>query len=172
MRGKVARGGSRYREMRITPAYAGKSYEKSFQARPRQDHPRICGEKLFATIDCPPYLGSPPHMRGKASGFFAAVCVLGITPAYAGKSIVFRFLCHLTRDHPRICGEKRSIVIFTMISLGSPPHMRGKGEDFPQVLEDCGITPAYAGKRGGGHSQSGSEGDHPRICGEKTKKIP
>ena len=48
-----------------------------------------------------------------------------------------------------------------------------RGKDFEDENRQCdfGITPAYAGKR----KQVGLElyftRDHPRLCGEKTKKI-
>ena len=50
--------------------------------------------------------------------------------------------------------------------------MRGKvavsGVDF----YDAGITPAYAGKSLRLPSTRSAGRDHPRLCGEKTKKIP
>ena len=71
---------------RITPAYAGKS----------------CA--LFAsTID---WLGSPPPMRGKGSGW--------------------RWVITISQDHPRLCGEKRFGNTGNSERLGSPPPMRGK----------------------------------------------
>ena len=45
-------------------------------------------------------------MRGKVPAIQAGFGWLGITPAYAGKSI---FACDTgaaIRDHPRLCGEK------------------------------------------------------------------
>ena len=50
--------------------------------------------------------------------------------------------------------------------------MRGKAgnvlrEDLPH-----GITPAYAGKRLSRSAGGILPQDHPRLCGEKTKKIP
>ena len=86
MRGKGAVRLVLSREVRITPAYAGKRHERSLCRTNRRDHPRVCGEKPdFSGL--PPFLqGSPPRMRGKA--FRPAVIArwYGITPAYAGKS--------------------------------------------------------------------------------------
>ena len=78
----------------------------------------------------------------------------------------------LCRDHPRVCGEKLTPWQSRLRSMGSPPRVRGKD---PRV---CGeklslwITPACAGKSGHGGVQDGVTVDHPRVCGEKTKKIP
>ena len=55
---------------------------------------------------------------------------------------------------------------------GSPPRMRGK--DFGDLAESSfvRITPAHAGKRAFRVIASKQSRDHPRACGEKTKKIP
>ncbi len=50
--------------------------------------------------------------------------------------------------------------------------MRGKGDDEREYEPLTRITPAYAGKREVfGYQEAWAE-DHPRVCGEKTKKIP
>ena len=52
-----------------------------------------------------------------------------------------------TRDHPRLCGEKRSTGKQSRCTGGSPPPMRGKV--FPQNRINIIVE------------------DHPRLCGEK-----
>ena len=52
--------------------------------------------------------GSPPRMRGKGRGGRAGQPEPGITPACAGKRRCPRFRPGKTRDHPRVCGEKRT----------------------------------------------------------------
>ena len=49
----------------ITPACAGKRYERSQNAFLARDHPRVCGEKFFGAFDFPLVKGSPPRVRGK-----------------------------------------------------------------------------------------------------------
>ena len=49
----------------ITPAYAGKRPQAVPGVVPVQDHPRICGEKSFHSVEESAFPGSPPHMRGK-----------------------------------------------------------------------------------------------------------
>ncbi len=75
-------------------------------------------------------------------------------------------------DHPRICGEKESKLQEIEDISGSPPHMRGKVATGRQTVCRCGITPAYAGKRGLRKRGSRNPADHPRICGEKWDKLP
>ena len=86
-------------------------------------------------------------MRGKGVHAEPSAAVIGITPAYAGKSSCggqTRFPC---RDHPRLCGEKLKRQIESKQLKGSPPPMRGKGRGRFKVGGGMRITPAYAGKR-------------------------
>ena len=50
--------------------------------------------------------------------------------------------------------------------------MRGKEEETPTPTHREGITPAYAGKRHPAEQDDDAHLDHPRVCGEKTKKVP
>ena len=45
MRGKEHYAGLDYNPIRITPAYAGKSFRFFILEGLKEDHPRICGEK-------------------------------------------------------------------------------------------------------------------------------
>ena len=85
-------------------------------------------------------------MRGKADDFRVVARGHGITPACAGKSEVFRLLPDEGRDHPRMCGEKRTTAERIQGEPGSPPHVRGKVERIIGMDGKLGITPACAGK--------------------------
>ena len=85
-------------------------------------------------------------MRGKVREFLFFRLILGITPAYAGKSLKITRSSVLREDHPRLCGEKFSRRFHHIKQLGSPPPMRGKAEFLKNGRETLGITPAYAGK--------------------------
>ncbi len=45
-------------------------------------------------------------MRGKVPLVTSIAIVIGITPAYAGKSFVNSICKEHDKDHPRLCGEK------------------------------------------------------------------
>ena len=92
-------------------------------------------------------LGSPPPMRGKVYKCFIIWFSVRITPAYAGKSGLQDVLPVPAEDHPRLCGEKKTII-------------RAKGVCIR-------ITPAYAGKSRSAEKHCRSQEDHPRLCGEK-----
>ena len=107
-------------------------------------------------------------MRGKVYLRYVELLPLGITPAYAGKSLHpsemrlssgritpayagKRLACkprqrHM-EDHPRLCGEKNEV--------------------FRNFITNVRITPAYAGKSVKICSRRPALRDHPRLCGEK-----
>ena len=91
----------------ITPAYAGKSTASDALPVFPWDHPRLCGEKEKIAKTSRIDLGSPPPMRGKAQWLKDKVSGFGITPAYAGKRNENEKLQSVSKDHPRLCGEKR-----------------------------------------------------------------
>ncbi len=168
MRGKAERLELFGQEIRITPAYAGKSQGECSHAPAQTDHPRICGEKCLNFWPVPQAVGSPPHMRGKACVRSYQKGIRRITPAYAGKSLEHAAFTLDTKDHPRICGEKIKFQRPNSNLQGSPPHMRGKA---PAAILDImheGITPAYAGKSNVSAYFIRMHRDHPRICGEKV----
>ena len=111
-----------------------------------RDHPRLCGEKVRLHIAIAEDSGSPPPMRGKGKMAVQVNRDNRITPAYAGKSFLVRPRSSRSRDHPRLCGEKRAGSFFLHWLAGSPPPMRGK-DLIPGKRSLCQrITPAYAGK--------------------------
>ena len=127
MRGKACLKRPSGPGLRITPAYAGKSAGMACNGQIRQDHPRVCGEKVDGGRNRSRQMGSPPRMRGKERLAKNQRSVHGITPAYAGKRKVCDGSRHETRDHPRVCGEKIISMLKASFGAGSPPRMRGKG---------------------------------------------
>ena len=85
-------------------------------------------------------------MRGKVIATLARSSLLGITPAYAGKSPHVRDWRTTKKDHPRLCGEKALKKRLQYKHQGSPPPMRGKVCSSNDDVQASRITPAYAGK--------------------------
>ncbi len=110
----------------------------------------MCGEKkpILQASFVPQ--GSPPRVRGKAAKGIQVRPGGGITPACAGKRLIP--LCR--PDFQR----------------GSPPRVRGKGIKTWVSAEPIRITPACAGKRQCFSCCFIKLGDHPRVCGEKSKR--
>ncbi len=71
-----------------------------------------------------------------------------------------------------MCGEKYKIKKRYPLEMGSPPHVRGKEYLGGGRYHVNRITPACAGKRCASAHALALAWDHPRMCGEKTKKIP
>ena len=110
-------------------------------------------------------------MRGKVSTRFCAISCHGITPACAGKRCLHRFCKGISKDHPRVCGEKSRCWLDLEPPTGSPPRMRGKGLGASKGCDGVGITPACAGKSASHGCGSRGWRDHPRVCGEKVSAI-
>ena len=70
----------------ITPAWAGKRQLWRLSMSRHWDHPRVGGEKKKHTKAADVCPGSPPRGRGKDAGIPILAPVIGITPAWAGKS--------------------------------------------------------------------------------------
>ena len=87
-RGKAGAVFSCAKRSGITPAYAGKRYTSPLFIYSVWDHPRIRGEKSSPTERGWLIPGSPPHTRGKGGHEKRRQESTGITPAYAGKSIL------------------------------------------------------------------------------------
>ena len=156
----------------ITPAWAGKSAGNLQICCRIRDHPRMGGEKFLFHCVFLSVLGSPPHGRGKVSVSCVYVTTIGITPAWAGKSSLPLTRESSYRDHPRMGGEKLAVEDTNHNYQGSPPHGRGKGIFYVLVSEELRITPAWAGKSSHETLEVVPKEDHPRMGGEKTKKIP
>ena len=69
-------------------------------------------------------------------------------------------------------GEKHNHSYQQGLEKGSPPRGRGKVVLHCGIVFDVGITPAWAGKSTALWYAVLLIRDHPRVGGEKTKKIP
>ena len=105
-------------------------------------------------------------MRGKLSLDLSPSALFGITPAYAGKTLYSIARLSRVQDHPRVCGENRSLKTSLFKNIGSPPRMRGKLGEWEQRKPIYRITPAYAGKTVSQGFLYSHCPDHPRVCGE------
>ena len=71
----------------------------------------------------------------------------GITPAWAGKRRRRRSILSVSRDHPRVGGEKAKLAGLEAGHEGSPPRGQGKVQRDHHAQPGLGIIPAWAGKR-------------------------
>ena len=111
--------------------------------------------------------GSPPHGRGKDRTEKHKQRRRRITPAWAGKSSALLYDIAAFWDHPRMGGEKHTLLLRLQQVIGSPPHGRGKATINQLRQAFAGITPAWAGKSNAAVLDTSSTEDHPRMGGEK-----
>ena len=86
MRERQLHGSRDSENVRITPAYAGKTIIAPLAYIEVRDHPRLCGKDHRPASKLYSVEGSPPLMRERLSQAFTNFKYLGITPAYAGKT--------------------------------------------------------------------------------------
>ena len=151
----------------ITPAWAGKSPRLPDSKPAGKDHPRVGGEKIKAAARVGRCAGSPPRGRGKVRFVLLLAVLVGITPAWAGKSPCSSKLVNAFEDHPRVGGEKMILPMTESRLWGSPPRGRGKDKSGGEGGTLRRITPAWAGKSPVCALIGRSRWDHPRVGGEK-----
>ena len=167
VRGTVSPGTGMSGSRGITPACAGNRKLRSKMAGSRKDHPRVCGEQACAAASSREARGSPPRVRGTAE----QSCFYGvnhrITPACAGNRPPINEPWADQQDHPRVCGEQKSLPTVAASRLGSPPRVRGTAPSTSPSPSAQRITPACAGNRQQLINSKAGRWDHPRVCGEQ-----
>ena len=155
----------------IIPAYAGSTPTTWPWATRWRDHPRVCGEHSATLLPMLLIVGSSPRMRGAPSTLLRGSAALGIIPAYAGSTGNTVVQGYIDGDHPRVCGEHRSLSARPTDTWGSSPRMRGALVLHPPAPALRGIIPAYAGSTDTLVFAQKPLGDHPRVCGEHFSHI-
>ena len=126
------------------------------------------GEKICRSLSRTFQWGSPPRGRGKGGRIHQGRRRAGITPAWAGKRPGGTSHPSVSRDHPRVGGEKLWLHSSMRERRGSPPRGRGKVAAGGPFFCCFRITPAWAGKSPTTPSPASSTEDHPRVGGEKS----
>ena len=134
------------RDLRITPAYAGRIHHVQGDFTLVWDHPRLRGKNFLSFIPSCKARGSPPLTREEFTNGGNQQMNCRITPAYAGR--IFNYLVQrlCLWDHPRLRGKNAISSILKSTLPGSPPLTR---EESRVECVNCfyyGITPAYAGR--------------------------
>ena len=110
--------------------------------------------------------GSPPHSRGRLFGGIKTAVEVGLTPAFAGKTLGDWCRSFRPQAHPRIRGEDKHICWAYRREQGSPPHSRGRHFRIGVLGVLVGLTPAFAGKTRCRILDECHNRAHPRIRGE------
>ena len=132
----------------------------------------MCGEHYLRTGLARSCRGSSPHVRGAPIQVQYASLQDGIIPACAGSTRPAYRVASCDWDHPRMCGEHRSVPASAFVLAGSSPHVRGAHWAVTRSILRTGIIPACAGSTRCRSRPRGSVRDHPRMRGEHSRSFP
>ena len=94
------------RDRGITPAWAGKRVVLIMRRHRHGDYPRVGGEEQVVALPEGVVPGLPPRGRGRGSQTEAHQLQQRITPAWAGKSLIYNQWFRDEKDYPRVGGEE------------------------------------------------------------------
>ena len=89
-------------------------------------HPRVGGENVAVIVSRRSMSGSSPRGRGKRWSLRGFLVVVGLIPAWAGKTLSFSFVEVQGAAHPRVGGENAEPKRDPLGVTGSSPRGRGK----------------------------------------------
>ena len=167
-RGKLDRARAVGVRLGLIPAWAGKTRLCRTLGMTARAHPRVGGENSGARGGDKVGAGSSPRGRGKLAVCRRGMAVVGLIPAWAGKTGFRRRRLRRRGAHPRVGGENTIRPVLVDVSAGSSPRGRGKPIISRVHSYADGLIPAWAGKtlchRPGCHRR----GAHPRVGGENS----
>ena len=171
MQGKLGGVENSHSWLRLIPAHAGKTVPARMPGRSRGAHPRSRGENTTREYLESCSMGSSPFTRGKLEVVADVRVVVGLIPAYAGKTVRRRHTLCSRRVHPHSRGENEIPSVRPSRTWGSSPLMRGKPAQHFQERVPGGLIPAYAGKTVSAVALARRWRAHPRSYGENAAKI-
>ena len=130
---------------RIIPACAGNSTWVCRRPMWMPDHPRVCGELREQDLLQQALHGSSPRVRGTRPARRLEGLAGRIIPACAGNSPHGTRRPGIATDHPRVCGELRSLISHSRRGGGSSPRVRGTRSSHHRGRDSGRIIPACAG---------------------------
>ena len=172
MRGAQYDGDNLSLRLGLIPACAGSTNSHKHILSSKRAHPRLCGEHSPIFQGALTTVGSSPLARGTRLAICGLVAGLGLIPARAGNTWVFRRFRAWTWAHPRLCGEHMLRTDGTKDALGSSPPVRGALASTLGLSISSGLIPARAGSTAMTIVFKLSQRAHPRPCGEHALSKP
>ena len=125
-RGKPCRAGRLRSGRRLIPAWAGKTVLHDVLRDRHPAHPRVGGENHVFNAHDMQDGGSSPRGRGKRLTRVSVSVIVGLIPAWAGKTLCPAWQRRCCRAHPRVGGENPNAWQTHLSLSGSSPRGRGK----------------------------------------------
>ncbi len=169
VRGAARRTGPRPVAAGTIPAGAGSRPARWARRRTPRDHPRGCGEQARRRSGGQGNAGPSPRVRGAVKSRTEDAALAGTIPAGAGSSSAVHPPPAPRGDHPRGCGEQRTVRTATALPPGPSPRVRGAGILRRRRRPRGGTIPAGAGSSFAVLLHNLYRKDHPRGCGEQPR---
>ena len=112
--------------------------------------------------------GSSPRGRGKLVQFLYESVILGLIPAWAGKTQIHSRVRQTMGAHPRVGGENMLLILIMLFLPGSSPRGRGKQISWRASALRIWLIPAWAGKTQTSSHTTYRFSAHPRVGGENA----
>ena len=168
VRGTVAGAADDQLHERFIPACAGNGSYSSCDQCATAVHPRVCGERAWISTWSKRFAGSSPRVRGTGHRAGHGSRPWRFIPACAGNGNGRWRSGMRCSVHPRVCGERSSVPMFTLRPDGSSPRVRGTGMARLDRRRLWRFIPACAGN-GPLHAPARHQRPvHPRVCGERA----
>ena len=159
---------SRWYECRFIPACAGNAAATRPPIWCMSVHPRMRGERDLLCFSLKGRGGSSPHARGTPRDRRLHLRVNRFIPACAGNAFCAEVVHRLRPVHPRMRGERQTVIDEIMSYCGSSPHARGTLTPTEENQLRERFIPACAGNAGGCSSAEPESSVHPRMRGERS----
>ena len=150
-----------------SPRVRGTPSARDSTRRPAAVHPRVCGERIASVAVLCQTSGSSPRVRGTPFRQSRASCSGRFIPACAGNASWNVTLLITTAVHPRVCGERLSLLAEGEPVSGSSPRVRGTRLGFLLSRNLSRFIPACAGNASPTRPRAAVASVHPRVCGER-----
>ena len=153
--------------LRFIPAWAGNATRPRRGCPTTSVHPRVGGERLVGIVGHGWPSGSSPRGRGTPRAGERRARAGRFIPAWAGNARGRLSTIPCTSVHPRVGGERASVMPSEWSWIGSSPRGRGTLLDVPLHVPEHRFIPAWAGNATSRCPACSRPTVHPRVGGER-----
>ena len=131
----------------------------------------MCGERRSAAARRPVADGSSPRVRGTRPHDDRHPGQDRFIPACAGNALSISMPAIWATVHPRVCGERSLETETNGRVSGSSPRVRGTPSRGPRISASLRFIPACAGNAIAVRDRRRRAAVHPRVCGERVRRL-